>query len=68
MRQVAFGYGIHLCIGASLARMEARVTFEKLLHRYPRLNLVDQQPNWGKNPFFRGHEVLEVRKELLVQQ
>jgi len=66
VNQVSFGYGIHLCIGASLARMEARVTFEKLLHQYPRLNLVDQQPHWGKNPFFRGHEVLEVRKEPLV--
>ena len=62
VNQVSFGYGIHLCIGASLARMEARVAFEKLLHKFPQLELVDQQPHWGKNPFFRGHEVLEVRK------
>jgi cytochrome P450 len=62
VNQVSFGYGIHLCIGASLARMEARVAFEKLLQKYPQLELVDQQPHWGKNPFFRGHEVLEVRK------
>jgi cytochrome P450 len=48
--------------------MEATVAFEKLLHRYPKLALVDQQPHWGKNPFFRGHEVLEVRKNPRVGQ
>ncbi len=62
INQVSFGYGIHLCIGASLARMEAKVAFEKLLEKYPDLNLVDPDPHWGDNPFFRGHEVLQVRK------
>lgn len=32
-RHVGFGWGIHLCLGAPLARMEARVTFERLLGR-----------------------------------
>lgn len=32
-RHVGFGWGIHLCLGAPLARMEARVTFERLLAR-----------------------------------
>jgi cytochrome P450 len=35
-RHVAFGFGEHLCLGASLARMEARVMFEELLARWPR--------------------------------
>jgi cytochrome P450 len=34
-RQVAFGFGRHLCLGAALARLEARVAFEELLKRYP---------------------------------
>jgi cytochrome P450 len=35
-RHVAFGFGEHLCLGASLARLEARVMFEELLRRWPR--------------------------------
>ena len=34
-RHVAFGFGIHLCIGAALARLESRIAFEELLGRYP---------------------------------
>lgn len=34
-RQVAFGYGRHLCLGATLARLEAKIAFEELLGRYP---------------------------------
>jgi cytochrome P450 len=34
-RHVAFGFGRHLCLGASLARLETRVAFEELLKRFP---------------------------------
>jgi cytochrome P450 len=37
---VAFGCGEHSCVGAQLARLEAIVFFNELLHRYPRLELV----------------------------
>lgn len=60
--QVSFGYGIHLCIGASLARLEAKVAFEKLLAEFPDMRLVDEKPRWGTNPFFRGQETLLVSK------
>ncbi|MGH7003731.1 MAG: cytochrome P450, partial [Alphaproteobacteria bacterium] len=36
-RHVAFGYGIHICLGAALARLEARVAIERLVTRFPRL-------------------------------
>ncbi len=38
-RHMAFGYGIHFCVGAPLARMEAAVAFEVILRRLPRLRL-----------------------------
>lgn len=60
-KQVSFGYGIHLCIGASLARLEARVAFEELFRRYPSIEAVAAEPHWGTNPFFRGLESLPVR-------
>jgi len=34
-RHVSFGYGIHLCLGAALARMEGRISIEETLKRYP---------------------------------
>jgi cytochrome P450 len=39
---IAFGYGEHSCVGAQLARLEARVMFEELLRRFPRLELVGE--------------------------
>ena len=36
---LGFGHGIHYCLGAPLARLEARIAFEELLGRYPRLRL-----------------------------
>ncbi len=34
-RHVGFGFGIHLCVGAALARLETRIAFEELLARFP---------------------------------
>jgi cytochrome P450 len=43
--QVTFGGGIHFCIGAPLARLEARIAFDALLARYPRIDLAGT-PRW----------------------
>jgi cytochrome P450 len=62
IKHISFGYGIHLCIGASLARMEAKVAIQKLITKYPDLRLVDSEAHWEPNPIFRGHEYLRVSK------
>ena len=57
---VAFGGGPHICIGAPLARIEARHVYLKLFERYPDLKLPQQEMVWRTLPFFRGLERLIV--------
>lgn len=57
---MAFGYGIHLCLGMTLARLEAKVAFEKILARYPNLGLVAQEISYVPVPINRGRESLLV--------
>ncbi len=57
---IAFGGGPHICIGAPLARMEARHVYVKLLQRYPDMRLPEQDLVWRTLPFFRGLEKLLV--------
>ena len=54
IKHVTFGHGPHMCLGMSLARLEARVVFRELLARFPRLGIVDAQPDWQRDFFFRG--------------
>jgi len=48
-RHLAFGYGIHFCLGAPLARMEAQLAFETLLRRFPEMRLAvpSNELHWG---------------------
>ena len=57
---VSFGGGAHICIGAPLARIEARRVYRKLFERYPNMTLAEQNIVWRTLPFFRGIEKLEV--------
>jgi cytochrome P450 len=60
-RHVAFGKGIHLCVGAPLARMEGQIAFETLFRRFPELRLAvtGEEVRWGSS-FLRGVESLPV--------
>lgn len=60
---LAFGYGIHYCVGATLARLEAEIAFTQLLDRFPNLTLAvpaDQIP-WQASVRKRGLTTLPVR-------
>ena len=45
-RHIAFGYGIHFCVGALLARTEANIVFRLILDRLPKIRLLDAAPDW----------------------
>jgi cytochrome P450 len=53
-RQVGFGFGVHLCLGAPLARLEARVAFEQLLARFPDYELDDTRAERAYGSNIRG--------------
>lgn len=57
----AFGGGPHICIGAPLARLEARHVYRRLFERWPALRLEPEEMVWRTLPFFRGLERLMVR-------
>jgi cholest-4-en-3-one 26-monooxygenase len=59
---VAFGFGTHFCLGASLARLELQVVLEELLDRLPDLALVDTaEPAHRPANFVSGYESLPAR-------
>ena len=60
-RHLAFGAGVHFCLGAQLARLELEVLFGTLLSRLPMLRLDGEPPRYRPGLVFRGLEGLNVR-------
>ncbi|AKJ07720.1 cytochrome P450 [Archangium gephyra] len=58
---LAFGHGIHFCLGAPLARMEARVALGALLASFSRFELATDRVRWIQSLFFRAPESLPLR-------
>jgi cytochrome P450 len=60
---LTFGHGLHYCLGAPLARLEARVAFEELLTSFPELALAEpvEKLRWEPSRLFRGVKELPVR-------
>ena len=60
VNHVAFGRGIHYCLGAPLARLEGRIAIEVLLERHPALRLLARRPAFRQSIALRGLEALPV--------
>ncbi|MEE8474378.1 MAG: cytochrome P450 [Myxococcota bacterium] len=61
-RNIAFGHGEHFCPGASLARAEARISFERLLARFDDLQLADPGAlSYAPSFLIRGLDALPLR-------
>jgi pimeloyl-[acyl-carrier protein] synthase len=59
-RHIAFGFGIHFCLGAPLARVEGQIAIGTLLRRLPALALGTPAPEWRGSSVLRGLKALPV--------
>ena len=57
---LTFGHGIHFCLGAPLARLEAQIAAEHLADRFAAIRLVDETPEWHDSLILRGVKALPV--------
>jgi cytochrome P450 len=59
-RHLGYGHGIHFCLGANLARLEARVAFEELLARIPEYKL-EAEPRWQTSIWARAYAGVPIQ-------
>ena len=60
-RHLSFGFGIHFCLGAPLARLEGQIAVKALVERLPDLALAIDEPEWSDSFVLRGVKALPVR-------
>lgn len=59
-RHLAFGHGIHFCLGAALARIEAQIAFGEMTRRFPDMELATESFEWHDSLILRGLKKLPV--------
>jgi cytochrome P450 len=59
-RHLAFGHGLHYCVGAALARLEGQIAVNTVLRRLPGLRLETENPEWHRDFTLRGLKSLPV--------
>ncbi len=59
-QHVAFGFGVHRCVGNRLAEMQLRIVWEEILKRFPQIEIMDE-PRRLRSNFVKGYETLPVR-------
>ena len=57
---LAFGDGIHYCLGAALARSQAQIAINTLVQQFPDLKLASDKLEWRKNMSLRGLKTLPL--------
>jgi hypothetical protein len=62
-RHLAFGQGVHYCLGAALARLEGQIAINTVLRRLPNLRLATAALEWNPNVILRGLKSLLVTFE-----
>ena len=60
-RHIAFGWGIHFCLGAPLARLEGQIAIDTLVRRLPKLEIATDEPEYRQSLTLRGLKALPVR-------
>ena len=60
MKHLGFGHGLHFCLGAQLAKLEAALAIEALITRLPNLRFAHDDIAWGSNTVLRGPRVLPL--------
>ena len=58
---LTFGYGVHYCLGAALARMEGRIALDEILQRFPDWEVDMEGARLAPTSTVRGWETLPVR-------